>query len=1061
MRYARVRTLWTSFALSLVVSSHASGRGDDDSDDRKAPLHGIEYRLIGPAAGGRVCRVAGVPGDRRVAFAATAASGVWRTTDGGREWEPVFDEEPVSSIGSIAIAPSDPSVVWIGTGEANVRGNVGEGNGIYRSDDGGDTWQHVWTTEGQIGTIAVHPGDSGAVFAAVLGSPFGPGEDRGVYRTIDNGETWTRSLYVDADTGASDVCIDPANPLIVFAGTWQVRRTPWNLSSGGPGSGLWRSEDGGDAWKRLGEKGLPSGPWGRVGVSIAQTDSSRVYALIEAEHGGLFRSDDGGESWRLANPSRGLRQRAWYYSTLTIDPTDADRVWFPQVNLLVTQDGGDTLRATRGGGWDYHDVWIDPLDPNRIVVGSDAGVSLSDDGGASFVRPPLPLCQLYHVSVDSRTPYRVLGSVQDLGTVAGPSNNLAGGDIRISDWHGVGGGEAGHVVADPTDPDIVWAGEYLGFLSRYDGRLRNAPNVGIDPDNGSGHAAADLRYRFQWTAPIVVSPHDSKVVYHAANVLFRTRDAGQTWTPISPDLTRDDKSKQQWSGGPITGDNTGVEFYCTIFSVAESPLTEGVLWVGTDDGLVHITQNGGRTWVEVTPPDLPAFATVVCIEPSRFAAGTAWVVADAHRLDDETPYLWQTTDYGQSWQRRGPDLDAEVYLHVVREDSRRPGMLYLGAERGVMLSRDDGATFESLRLNMPTVAIADLAVAGDDLVVGSLGRSIWILDDLTPLRETTADLLEAPAHLFQPLPAVRWHQGSSFDPLADAAVSIGANPEYGALINYHLRDQPAQPITLEIIDAAGQTVRRLSSELEPQYTAADHPDADPEADPQPALAIEPGFHRVAWDLAWDHAHFVPGSRTDTGGPGPGPIAAPGDYLARLTVDGTTYDTAVTVRIDPRSKATSADLQAQVAFLLGLRDRMSTLAERVERLRAVRSQVAAFRTGVSGTPGADELLALAERITSDLDAIEGELHNPTAEVGYDILAGRDGGAKLYSRFGWLADGALPHDGPPTQGMRDVAALLSAAMDAQLQRLDRVLTVDVRQLNDQARRLQIDYVRVPAH
>jgi len=630
-------------ALSMIlIPVLLFAAGPEDVDKGKGPLGGLEYRLIGPAAGGRVSRVAGVAGDDLTYYAATAAGGVWKSINGGGEWKSIFDDQPISSIGSIAVAPSDPNVVWVGSGEANIRGNVAEGNGIYRSTDAGETWKHVWSAEGQIGTMAVHPEDPDVAFAAVLGSPFGPGLDRGVFRTRDGGETWQKVLYKDPDTGASDVCFHPTNPRILFAGLWQTRRFPWGMTSGGPGSGLYISRDGGDTWKKLENKGLPGGIWGRVGVRVAAKEPKRVYALIEAEEGGLFRSDNGGKKWTRVSASRGIRQRAWYYTTLTVDPANADVIWFPQVGMLKTDDGGKTIRSVKGGGWDYHDVWIDPENPKRMVVGSDGGVSLSRDGGETWFRASMPIAQFYHLSVDTSTPYRVMGSLQDFGTASGPSNSLHGGGILASDWFRVGGGEAGHVVADASDPDIVWAGEYLGIITRYDRRTGQAPHVGIYPDNGSGHGAVDLRYRFQWTAPIVISPHDQKVIYHAANVLFKTSDGGQSWQAISPDLTRDDETTQAWAGGP--------EFYNTIFAVAESPIEAGLIWAGSDDGLVHLTRDGGQNWSDMTPASIPEWGTVSTIEASRWDAGTAYVVVDAHRLDDETPYLFKTSDFGRSWK---------------------------------------------------------------------------------------------------------------------------------------------------------------------------------------------------------------------------------------------------------------------------------------------------------------------------------------------------------------------------------------------------------------------------
>jgi photosystem II stability/assembly factor-like uncharacterized protein len=1050
---------WTVVAIALSIAVAPLRAEDEEPSKGPKELAGLRYRLVGPPAGGRVSRVAGAPGDPLTYYAATASGGVWKSTDGGIQWKPVFDDQPTSSIGSIAVAPSDPNVVYVGSGEANIRGNVVQGDGIYRSTDAGKTWKHVWKQDGQIGTMVVHPANPDVAFAAVLGKPFGPNPERGVYRTRDGGQTWTRVLAVDADTGASDVALDPTNPRIVFAGFWQARRRPWELVSGGPGSSLHVSRDGGDTWKKLTGNGLPDGIWGKVGVAVAPSDPRRVYALIEAEKGGLYRSDDGGEKWSLASGHHALRQRAWYYTTLTVDPGNADVVWFPQVPMLKTVDGGKTIKSVKGiHHGDHHDLWIDPANPRRMIAANDGGVDVSTDGGETWYAPMLPIAQFYHVATDGSVPYRVFGAMQDLGTASGPSNSLSSAGIVHGDWYTVGGGEAGYAAADPADPDVVYAGEYFGILTRYDHRTRQARNVAAWPDNPSGHGASFPRYRFQWTAPIAVSPHDPKTVYHGGNVLFRTTDGGETWTPISGDLTRDDKTKQRWSGGPITGDNTGAEYYDTIFAVAESPRERGLIWVGSDDGLVHVTRDGGRTWTDVTAsvPGLPEWGTVAAIEPSPFDAGSAYLVVDAHRLDDARPYLWKTADYGRSWRSLAGPLPPDVYLHAVREDPKRKGLLFVGTEKGVSFSPDDGATWKELRLNLPTVAVHDLVVKDDDLVVATHGRAIWILDDLTPLREWSKDVEAEAVHLFTVRPAVRWRYDR---PVSSQVKGPGQNPPVGAVLTYWLRQEPKDDLVLDILDGKGMLVRKLTSRKVEPDAPPDDPDPaweDSEKKPLPKAA---GLQRAVWDLRYEGATPIKPAKLDSGDPREGPMVLPGTYTARLTVDGRSYSTPVEVRLDPRVAVPRADLEEQLAFALGLRDELTRLAGIVHDLRAVREQLKARAAAVGNQPGSAPLVEAAHALVAKCDALEEELHNPKAEVSYDILA-MPGGAKLYSRLAPLYSFSHEGDGKPTQGMRDVHAELRKELDALSTEWTAMLQTDLPALNAKARELAPDFVVLPA-
>jgi photosystem II stability/assembly factor-like uncharacterized protein len=1024
-------------------------------------LEGLKYRAIGPAWGGRVSRASGVPGDPLTYYAATASGGVWKSTDGGFAWKPVFDDQPISSIGSIAVSPSDPNVVYVGSGEANIRGNVAAGNGIYKSIDAGKTWTHVWKQEGQIGTMAVHPRDPDVAFAAVLGHAFGPNPERGVYRTRNGGKTWEQVLKKDADTGASDVAIDPSNPNVVFAGLWQARRRPWEMTSGGPGSGLYVSRDGGDTWTQLkpGEGGLPEGTWGKVGVAVAPSDGRRVYALIEAAQGGLFRSDDGGESWTLATRSRELRQRAWYYTTLTVSPGNPDEVWAPNVPLLKSIDGGRTFTKKFLSHGDHHDLWIDPGNPKRMIGATDGGVDVSNDGGETWSAAVLPIGQFYHISVDNRVPFHVAGALQDIGTAQGPSNSLSFRGISNADWHGVGGGEAGWVASDPSDPNVVYAGEYLGIMTRYDHRTGDQRNVSAWPDNPSGWAAKDMTYRFQWTAPIHISPHDPKTVYHGANVLFRTQDGGQTWDAISPDLTRDDESKQQWSGGPITGDNTGVETYCTIFVVAESPKWKGLIWAGSDDGLVHLTRNGGGIggkWENVTKniPGIPDWGTVSMIEPSRFDAGTAYLVVDAHRLDDMRPYLWKTADYGKTWKRLDGTLPRDIYLHSVREDPVRKGMLYLGTERGVAVSKDDGATWNGLRLNLPTVAVHDLAVKDDSLVVGTHGRSAWILDDLSVVRDMSEAATAKDAHLFSAPDSVRWvwHGGPRL------TGRVGQNPEPGAPFYYWLKEEPKGEVKLEIFDASGTLVRKMSSNEQEPTGASEYVEDEKEFLKKRALPKKKGLQKVVWDLTWEGAELIQGGLLDIGYPLVGPTATPGTYTARLTVGDKTEATTLKLLPDPRATASQETLDEQLRFSLQVRDAITQLTRTAEQLRSVRRQVTARNELLKKDPKAADLVKASEAFLKKMDVVEERLHNPKAEISYDVLAMK-GGAMLYSRLSPLFDFAKGGDGPPTQGMKNVFAMAKKDLDALDAEWKALIAGDLAALEEQAEALDMPEIYVP--
>src|SRR5713101_5374590 len=661
----------------------------------------MRWRQVGPFRGGRALAVTGVSGEPTVFYFGAASGGIWRSSDAGANWEPIFDKEDIASIGSIAVAPSDHNIIYAGSGEACIRGNITYGNGVYKSLDCGKTWKNIGLKDSRhIGAVIVDPRNANTVFVAALGHAYGSNEERGIFRSTDGGVTWQKVLYKDNKTGAIDVVVDPNNSNTLFASLWEVYRTPWSLSSGGPGSGLYKSTDGGSTWTKLEGHGLPSGIVGRIGVSVSGADSSRVYAMVESKEGGLYRSDDGGENWTRINEDGRMRQRAWYFSHIFADPKSADTVYVLNTGMSRSTDGGKSFEFIRAPHGDNHGLWIDPTRPQWMIVANDGGASVSHDTGKSWTTENnQPTAQFYHVAADNAVPYRVYGAQQDNSTVAiaSRSDNFA---IDRPDWYDVGGGEAGYVVPDPRNPDIVYAGSYDGLITRFDKKSEQVQDITSWPLNPMGAGAAELKHRFQWTAPILISPNDPSVLYHGGEAVFKTTDGGMTWTAISGDLTRNDKSKQQSSGGPLTQDNTSVEYYDTVFALAESPVEKGLIWAGTDDGLMHVTRDSGQHWANVAAKEFGEWSLVSIIEASPHAAGAAYVAIDRHKLDDYRPYIFRTTDFGKSWTKITGGLPENSYVHAVREDSKRKGLLFAGTENGIFISFDDGAHWQSLRLNL-------------------------------------------------------------------------------------------------------------------------------------------------------------------------------------------------------------------------------------------------------------------------------------------------------------------------------------------------------------------------
>ncbi len=1061
-------------AMAVVAVVNLSSTGDAQQVAGVNPdLYGrLHWRFIGPE-GNRFSAAAGVPGDPQVYYVGAASGGIYKTIDGGVNWQAIFDDQPVQSIGSLAVAASDPNVVWAGTGEGKIRSHISVGQGIYKSMDAGKTWTLMGLEPtGRILRLVIDPKDSKIVLACALGHAYGPQPDRGVFRTVDGGQTWNKVLFVDENTGCSDIAMDPVNPRVLFAGMWQLEIHTWGRDSGGPGSGLYKSTDGGTTWKKLSGSALPTRPVGKVAVAIARSNPNRVYAMIETgdgvplngqptDSGQVWRSDDGGSTWKIVSYDHNAMGRAHYYSRMAVAPDDEDETYFLTASFNKSIDGAQTLfPLPMAPGGDHHDIWIDPGNANRMIVAHDQGLSISINRGRTWFRQRLTNAQIYHVTVDNEIPYNVLGNKQDEPSYRGPSNSrvqggFGGGDgvIPRAMWHSVSGGESGWATPDPVDSKVVWSsasgsGSVGGIVVRFDENRRQFRNVEVWPYQQNG-PAADLRYRFVWDAPLHISPHDRHTIYVGSQHVHRTTDDGQSWAVISPDLTLNDKTRQGSSGG-LTPDNIGVEYAGVVYALAESAKERGLIWAGTNDGLVQMTRDAGKTWTNVTKnlPNLPAWGSVRSIVPSRYDAATAYLTVDFHQVNNRDPFVYKTTDYGKTWRTitNGIPKSMLSYAKVIQEDPLRRGLLYLGTENAIYVSFDDGENWQPLQNDLPHAPVSGIVVQEhfNDLVISTYGRGFYILDDVTPLQQLTPQVLAADMHLFPPRPAYRFRPITAPSSTYDDP-TVGENPKYGASINYYFKTPQQGNVTLNILDQKGELVRTLTG----------------------TKSI--GLNRTYWDLRSEPTKevrmrtspmYAPNVRPGPDGTRPAPGAGqntmlmpPGNYTVKLLAGGRELSQSLVVRKDPNSGGSDADVEAQTKMLLELRGSLNAAADAVNSIEMMRSQI----EGLARLTNDPSVTKAADELNQQLMAVEMNL------VDLRLTGGQDGvryASKLLGKINYLAGGLASGDFKPTDQQLEAQKVIEDQLKGVQSQADGLRTKVLGAFNEQLRTKNLPIVVIPS-
>ncbi len=1001
----------------------------------------LQWRNIGPFRGGRSAAVTGVPGKPNLYYFGSTGGGVWRTRDGGQTWENISDGYFGGSVGAVAVADSDHNVIYAGGGEVTVRGNVSYGFGMWKTTDAGKTWKHVGLKESRhIPRIRIHPQNPDLVYAAVLGDLFKSSEERGVYRSKDGGKTWERILFANADAGAVDLVMDPNNPRILFASTWRIRRTPYGLESGGEGSDIWKSTDGGDTWNKItANKGMPKAPIGIVGLAVSPVNSERVWALIEANEGGVYRSDDGGTTWRKLNEDRNLRQRAWYYTRIYADTKDENIVYVMNVSYHKSTDGGRTFATFNAQHGDHHDFWVAPEDNQRMIIADDGGAQVSFDAGENWTTyHNQPTAQFYRVVTDNHFPYRIYGAQQDNSTVR-ILHRTDGSSIGESDWEETAGGESAHLAVDPANNDIVYGGSYGGYLERLNHDTKQSQNINVWPDNPMGYGAEGMKYRFQWNFPIFFSPHNPKKLYAASNHLHVTYDGGRSWELISPDLTRNDSTKLGPSGGPITKDNTGVEYYCTIFAACESPYEKDLLWTGSDDGLLYVSRDAGRNWTNVTPAGMPEWMMFNSIDPDPFTPGGAYVAGTRYKSGDYAPYLYRTKDYGKTWTLITKGIPSDQFTRVVRADPKRKGLLYAGTEEGMFISFDDGENWQPFQLNLPKVPITDLAIKNDNLIAATQGRSFWLIDDLTPLHQLSDQVAKSQAYLYKPMPSYRMGAGFGF---GRPSRTEGANHPGGVMVHFYLKEKPADSVEvkLEFFEADGDLIRGYSTKAKENNARM------PE--------LKKGGNFFVWNMRYPDAKSFEGMILWAASMA-GPRAVPGMYKVKLTVGAQTQEQPFEILMDPRSEASLEELKQQFQFVRDVQSKIDETHQTIIDIRAMRQQMNHFRNFWKDDPAMKPLMEKADEIEKKIGKIENELYQTKNRSGQDPL---NFPIKLNNKLAGVGSAVNQGNFGPTKQATQVKEELTKQIDEQLKQYQQVISSDLPALNRMVKEKGIDAIQL---